>query len=89
LRLFAGRELRNGRKEAKDALQVIKKIVVTFIELQRVSPANSGEIFPRRVWPGGPGNHLPRSRRGNGQGMRGKTGRNAPLRRRLQERRPC
>jgi hypothetical protein len=33
-------------KDAKDALQVTKEIVVKFIELHRVSPANFGEIFP-------------------------------------------
>jgi hypothetical protein len=31
---------------AKEALQATRKIVVKFIELQRVSPANCGETFP-------------------------------------------
>ena len=30
----------------KEALQVSKEIAVTFIETQRLSPANFGEIFP-------------------------------------------
>ncbi|MDR1360365.1 MAG: hypothetical protein LBJ82_05210 [Deltaproteobacteria bacterium] len=34
-------------KDARDALQVTKEIVVKFIELHRVSPANFGEIFPQ------------------------------------------
>jgi hypothetical protein len=34
-------------KDARDALQVSKEIVVKFIELHRVSPANFGEIFPQ------------------------------------------
>ncbi|AGW13244.1 hypothetical protein DGI_1398 [Megalodesulfovibrio gigas DSM 1382 = ATCC 19364] len=30
----------------KEALQVTKEIVVKFIEVGRVSPANLGEVFP-------------------------------------------
>lgn len=30
----------------KEALQVSKEIAVKFIETQRISPANFGEIFP-------------------------------------------
>jgi hypothetical protein len=33
-------------KDAKEALQVTKEIVVKFIETSRVSPANFAEIFP-------------------------------------------
>lgn len=33
-------------KERKEALQITKEIVVKFIETQRVSPTNFGEIFP-------------------------------------------
>ena len=34
-------------KDAKDVLQVTKEIIIKFIELHRVSPANFGEIFPQ------------------------------------------
>ncbi len=33
-------------KDAKEALQVTKEILVKFIESNRVSPANFAEIFP-------------------------------------------
>lgn len=33
-------------KERKEALQVTKEIVVKFIEVQRISPANFSEMFP-------------------------------------------
>lgn len=33
-------------KDAKEALQVTKEIVVKFIEAGRISPANFAEIFP-------------------------------------------
>lgn len=33
-------------KDAKEALQVTKEIVVKFIETGRVSPSNFAEIFP-------------------------------------------
>lgn len=33
-------------KDAKEALQVTKEIVVKFIESSRVSPVNFAEIFP-------------------------------------------
>ena len=33
-------------KDAKEALQVAKEIVVKFIETSRVSPSNFAEIFP-------------------------------------------
>ncbi|MDL2316577.1 hypothetical protein LJC59_05790 [Desulfovibrio sp. OttesenSCG-928-A18] len=33
-------------KDAKEALQVTKEIVVKFIETSRVSPTNFAEIFP-------------------------------------------
>lgn len=33
-------------KDAKEALQVTKEIMVKFIELRKVSPDNFGEIFP-------------------------------------------
>ncbi len=33
-------------KKGKEALQVTKEIVVKFIEMGRVSPANFDEIFP-------------------------------------------
>jgi len=33
-------------KNAKEALQVTKEIVVKFIETGRISPANFAEIFP-------------------------------------------
>ncbi len=33
-------------KDAKEALQVAKEIVVKFIETSRVSPSNFNEIFP-------------------------------------------
>ena len=33
-------------KDAKEALQVTKEIVVKFIETSRVSPTNFSEIFP-------------------------------------------
>ena len=33
-------------KNAKEALQVTKEIVVKFIETSRVSPSNFSEIFP-------------------------------------------
>lgn len=33
-------------KDAKEALQVTKEIVVKFIETSRVSPANFADIFP-------------------------------------------
>ncbi len=33
-------------KDAKEALQVTKEIVVKFIETGRASPANFNEIFP-------------------------------------------
>ncbi len=33
-------------KDAKEALQVTKEIVVKFIETGRVSPANVAEVFP-------------------------------------------
>ena len=33
-------------KDAKEALQVAKEIMVKFIELRKVSPDNFGEIFP-------------------------------------------
>lgn len=33
-------------KDAKEALQVAKEIVVKFIETNRVSPANVHEVFP-------------------------------------------
>jgi len=33
-------------KIQKEALQVTKEIVVKFIELQRVSPANFADVFP-------------------------------------------
>ena len=33
-------------KDAKEALQVAKEIMVKFIELRRVSPENFSEIFP-------------------------------------------
>lgn len=33
-------------KASKEALQVTKEIVVKFIETQRISPSNFGEIFP-------------------------------------------
>ncbi|MCL1939163.1 MAG: hypothetical protein FWG04_00685 [Desulfovibrionaceae bacterium] len=33
-------------KDAKEALQVTKEIVVKFIETGRISPANFAEIFP-------------------------------------------
>lgn len=33
-------------KDAKDALQVTKEILVKFIETGRVSPANFAETFP-------------------------------------------
>lgn len=33
-------------KDAKEALQVTKEIVVKFIESGRISPANFAEIFP-------------------------------------------
>lgn len=34
-------------KDAKEALQVAKEIVVKFIETNRVSPANVHEVFPQ------------------------------------------
>lgn len=34
-------------KDAKEALQVTKEIMVKFIESGRVSPANFAEIFPQ------------------------------------------
>ncbi|MDR2077031.1 MAG: hypothetical protein LBP61_08925 [Desulfovibrio sp.] len=34
-------------KDARDVLQVTKEIIIKFIELHRVSPANFGEIFPQ------------------------------------------
>jgi len=34
-------------KEQKQALQVAKEIVVKFIEVGRVTPANFSEIFPK------------------------------------------
>lgn len=33
-------------KDAREALQVTKEIVVKFIETGRVSPANMAEVFP-------------------------------------------
>ena len=33
-------------KDAKEALQVTKEVMVKFIETGRVSPANFAEIFP-------------------------------------------
>lgn len=33
-------------KDAKEALQVTKEIMVKFIETSRVSPSNFSEIFP-------------------------------------------
>jgi hypothetical protein len=33
-------------KDAREALQVTKEIMVKFIETSRVSPANFAEIFP-------------------------------------------
>ncbi|AAS97643.1 hypothetical protein [Nitratidesulfovibrio vulgaris] len=33
-------------KVRKEALQVTKEIVVKFIETQRISPSNIGEVFP-------------------------------------------
>ena len=33
-------------KEHRDAVQVTKEIVIKFIEIQRISPANFPEIFP-------------------------------------------
>ena len=33
-------------KDAKEALQVAKEIMVKFIELRKVSPDNFNEIFP-------------------------------------------
>lgn len=33
-------------KDAKEALQVTKEIVVKFIETSRVSPTNFAEVFP-------------------------------------------
>lgn len=33
-------------KVQKEALQVTKEIVVKFIETQRISPNNIGEVFP-------------------------------------------
>ncbi|MDR2161214.1 MAG: hypothetical protein LBO77_03635 [Desulfovibrio sp.] len=33
-------------KDAREALQATKEIMVKFIELRRVSPANFAEIFP-------------------------------------------
>jgi len=33
-------------KDAKEALQVTKEIVVKFIETGRISPANFAEVFP-------------------------------------------
>ncbi|MDR2489269.1 MAG: hypothetical protein LBD42_07245 [Desulfovibrio sp.] len=33
-------------KDAKEALQVTKEIIVKFIETSRVSPGNFAEIFP-------------------------------------------
>jgi hypothetical protein len=50
LKLFAGRNPagRDGfmDKDAREALQVTKEIMVKFIELRRISPTNFGEIFP-------------------------------------------
>jgi len=50
-------------KDAKEALQVTKEIVVKFIETGRISPANFAEVFPgvyqvvlqTITRPGGPG----------------------------------
>lgn len=39
-------EKQNMEKHAKEALQVTKEIVVKFIEVQRISPANFAEMFP-------------------------------------------
>jgi predicted transcriptional regulator len=33
-------------KEHKEAIQVTKEIVIKFIEMQRISPANFPEMFP-------------------------------------------
>ena len=38
--------LRAMEKDAKEALQVTKEIVVKFIETSRVSPGNFADIFP-------------------------------------------
>lgn len=38
-------KLRDGKLH-KETLQVTKEIVVKFIEMQRVSPANFAEVFP-------------------------------------------
>jgi hypothetical protein len=43
MRLRAGKIM---DKDAREALQVTKEIVVKFIETSRVSPANFAEIFP-------------------------------------------
>jgi hypothetical protein len=46
LRALSPKPESSMEKDAKEALQVTKEIVVKFIEAGRISPANFAEVFP-------------------------------------------